>query len=181
MNTKDFKQSSESAINFLQCVLDKAELNILVESLSEHQFEQLMRDTRSRLNWRAYFPHYLSNHSFHAGFRLIGKQGVVGAFLTVYSSEDKHLHVLLLESLIRNQDAHPLSGRLTTLALIGIIDLLSAIPDSIGVFIVSPHKNLVEYYKEYGFSIVKSEALIMQADIATLQQIQNQIMIRLQS
>ncbi len=66
--------SSESnlhkTVDFLQEFVDEALLDLQVSTLSEDDFEPLVRDKRSVLNWLSKFGHFLSEDSFHMGFRL---------------------------------------------------------------------------------------------------------------
>lgn len=178
MRTTDFRTSCNEAVEFLQHFISVTNIDISVQPLSEEQFEMLVRDDRSELNWLAYFGHYLSDKSFHAGFKLSAGEGIDAAFLTVYSEKDKHLHVLMLESLVRNDDNHPLKGKLTALAIVAMTDLLSGIVDSLGAFIVQPDPKLVVHYKRFGFEVTQYNQNIMYANISTLQDIQKQIMNR---
>lgn len=172
MENVDFNVFCNEALGFLQQFMDSVKLNLIVQAITEDEFEDLVFDQRSRLNWREYFPHYLEENSFHAGFKLTFDGEPEGAFLTVYSESDKHLHVLMLESLVRDEDDHPLKGRLTALTVVAITDLLSAIPDSVGAYIVQPHSDLTSHYKKFGFSLTNQSDVTMHASLTRLQQVQ---------
>lgn len=175
--------SSESSlhetIDFLQEFIDEVQLELNVSALTEDDFESLVKNDKSVLNWRGKFPHYLSDDSFHMGFRLRTDSNIDGAMLGVYATTQGELHVFLIESFARKQPSHPLAGRLTTFVVIAATFFLAQYPDSKGVYIVEPHKDLISHYQRFGFELLEDE-LAMYATVESLQSVQLSLMAELQ-
>lgn len=155
-------------IELLQEFIDSTQLGLKVDALCEDDFESLSRDERSILNWRDKFPHYLSESSFHLGVRLDDESKIDGAMLGIYASENGELHILLIESFVRNNPHHPLSGRLTMFVIVATMFFLSQYSDSKGVYIIEPHPELISYYEKFGFKLLENE-LVMYATVEELQ------------
>lgn len=173
----EFKASCNETLVVVQQVIDKAGLDLSVAWLNEDEFESLSRNPESRLNWLNYFPHYLHKESFSAAFKVTGSQNVEGAFLSIYSVADKHLHLFMIESLVKDDASHPLKGRLTALAVIAMTDLLASIDDSVGAFIIQPDPDLIGHYNKFGFSY-RQDQNVMHADFNTLTSVQRNILRR---
>lgn len=176
MDTVDFSGVCHETLQFLQEFIDSVHLNLTVTAISETEFEALVRDNRSSLNWRGYFSYYLSVQSFHIAFKITGSGIVDGAMLAVYSTSHKELHLLLLESLIHHQQHHPLKGRLTVLTIIAATFLLSLIDDSKGAWIVEPAPWLIDHYKRFGFTLYPGGKNVMYATTETLQMMQTDLL-----
>lgn len=170
------QQDLEETISFLQQFVDQANLGLSVESISDEDFESLVNDDRSVLNWLSMHPYYLHDDSFHLGFRLVSQSQIDGAMLGVYASSDGRLHVFLIESLVREDRGHPLNGRLTTLVVVAATYFLSLREEGVGVYVVQPHQDLIEHYEKFGFSLVSGEQIAMYATYEALQTAQEQIM-----
>jgi len=65
MDTRDFASVCRDTLQFLQEFIDSVSLNLTVARISEDEFCCLALDSRSLLNWRSYFGHYLSEDSFN--------------------------------------------------------------------------------------------------------------------
>ena len=176
MDTVDFTRICHETLQFLQEFIDSVHLNLTVAAINETEFEALVRDSRSSLNWRGYFGHYLSNESFHIAYKITGSDIVDGAILAVYSTSHKELHLLLLESLVQHQQRHPLKGRLTTLTIIAVTLLLSLLDDSQGVWIVEPAPWLIEHYMRFGFTLSPGVINVMYATTEALQTMQTELL-----
>ncbi|QEZ91077.1 hypothetical protein [Proteus sp. CD3] len=172
------KLNLDETIHFLQTFINKAQLELKVSVLSESDFESIVKDNRSVLNWIDKFPHYLNENSFHMGFRLCTNRGIDGAMLGIYATSSGDLHIFLIESFIRNKKSHPLSERLTTLVIIASIFFLSQYTDSKGIYIVEPHKELIFHYEKFGFQLL-DDHLAMYATFETLQKMQLSLMSKL--
>lgn len=158
-------------VHFLQEFINESQLELNVSTLSVDDFESLVKNERSILNWRDKFPHYLSKNSFHMGFRLCTSADIEGAMLGVYATSSGDLHIFLIESLIRGKRNHPLSGRLTTFVVIAAIFFLSRHASSKGVYIIEPHDALIEHYRRFGFELLDND-FVMYATLEKLQSIQ---------
>ncbi|MFG0457288.1 hypothetical protein [Shewanella mangrovisoli] len=168
------QEDLENTISFLQEFIDQVNLGLSVQSLSEDDYEALVYDDRSVLNWRGKFSHYLHDDSFHLGFRLVAEFQIDGAMLGIYVSINGYLHIFLIESMVRNTHGHPLNGRLTTLVVVAATYFLSLREDGKGVYVVEPHEDLIEHYEKFGFEVVEGNA--MYASFQSLQEVQERIM-----
>jgi hypothetical protein len=177
MTLVEFKKSCSETLIFVQQLIDKANLDLTAAWLTEDDFASLAKNHKSRLNWLNYFPHFLHEESFSAGFKVKGSQDVEGAFLAIYSAADKHLHLFMIESLVKDDSSHPLKGRLTTLAVIAMTDLLASIDDSVGAFIIQPDPDLIGHYSKFGFSY-RQDKNVMYADFNALTSVQQNILRR---
>ncbi|EGQ9984392.1 hypothetical protein NMT25_002353 [Vibrio cholerae] len=169
------EQDLQETISFLQDFIDQADLGLSVEPLSHDDFEALVRDERTVLNWICMHGHYLHDDSFHLGFRLVSESKLDGAMLGVYASSDEKLHIFLMESLVRDDRFHPLNGRLTTLVVIAATYFL-ALREGIGAYVVQPHEHLVQHYELFGFEATTVGNLAMYASYEALQEAQQRIM-----
>ncbi|EHZ6873041.1 MULTISPECIES: hypothetical protein [Providencia] len=176
--------SSESnlhkTVDFLQEFVDEALLDLQVSMLSEDDFESLVRDKRSVLNWLSKFGHFLSEDSFHMGFRLEKGSEIDGAVLGVYATKRGDLHIFLIESFVRDLPEHPLNGRLTTLVIIAVTFFLTQYPDSKAVYIIEPDEGLISHYQKFGFKLLRDEN-VMFATSDALQLIQLSLLTELLS
>lgn len=165
------KSNLNKTVSFLQEFIAEVQLGLHVSELSEDDFESLVKDERSILNWLSKFGHFLSEDSFHLGFRLYENAKIDGAVLGIYATNDGTLHIFLIESFVRYQDQHSLKGNLITLVVIAATFFLSEYPESKGVYIVEPHDDLVLHYKKFGFELLEND-MVMYATIETLQSVQ---------
>ena len=173
MNIRDDLQET---VSFLQTFLEQAELDINVQSLSDDDFEALVQDERTVLNWLSKYQYYLHKDSFHLGFRLVSTSRIDGAMLGIYACSDGKLHIFLIESLIRENRAHPLNGRLTTLVVIAATYFLSLREESMGAYVVEPHPDLVPHYERFGFESVSENHEAMYASYEALLEAQQRIL-----
>lgn len=176
MEKGDFQQACSKTLDFIQTFIDSVPLGLSVSAISEDEFEALVRDRRSTLNWRAYFPHYLSDDSFHLALKLNGADDIDGAILAVYSTSENELHIFLLESFIRQHQNHPLKGRLTALTIVAATWLLTLLNESKGAYIVNPDPQLIPHYARFGFAMTRETTNAMYATIEVLQAMQIQLM-----
>ncbi|WP_407559753.1 hypothetical protein [Vibrio parahaemolyticus] len=170
------EQDLQETVSFLQDFIDQVDLGLSVESLCDDDFEALVRDDRTVLNWLGKHGHYLHEDSFHLGFRLVSKLQIDGAMLGVYASSDGKLHIFLIESLVRDERHHPLNGRLTTLVVIAATYFLALREESVGAYVVQPHEDLIQHYEQFGFEATTGENVAMYASYEALQEAQERIM-----
>jgi len=166
-------------VEFLQELIDETQLELNVSVLTEDDFESLVLSDDSVLNWRGKFPYYLSEDSFHMGFRLSTDSTIDGAVLGVYVTTQGKLHILLMESFVRNRTNHPLTGRLTVFVIIAATFFVTQFPDSKGVYIVDPHKELIPHYERFGFELL-DDGYALYATVEDLQSTQLLLMAELQ-
>lgn len=175
----DIQQDLQDTVLFLQQFIDQVDLGLSVQGLSDDDFESIVRDNRTVLNWLGKHGHYLHKDSFHLGFRLVSESQIDGAMLGVYAALDGHLHIFLIESLVRENRKHPLNGRLTTLVVIAATYFLALREESVGVYVVQPHRDLIQHYEQFGFEVTSGEDLAMYASYESLQDAQQRIITEL--
>lgn len=166
-----FQRLCRKTIQFTQQFIDKVIPGLQVECLTEEQFEIIVRDPRSALNWRRYFPYYLAPYCFSVGFTLRGNSRVDGAFLARYQPDSGIVTLYLLESLVRNERMHPLQHRMTGLAMTMLTNLLFILPFSQAIYVTEPALALRKYYQRFGFNVDSDNTCIF-ASKTTLQCVQ---------
>ena len=169
------QQDLQETVSFLQQFIDQVDLGLSVQSLTDNDFEALVRDDRTVLNWLAMHGHYLHEDSFHLGFRLVSELDIDGAMLGIYAASDGQLHIFLIESLVRNNRTHPLNGRLTTLVVIAATYFLALREESVGAYVVQPHQDLIQHYEQFGFEATSDANVAMYASYESLQAAQERI------
>ena len=133
-----------------------------------------MFSSETKLNWRAYLSHYDHEDSFHLALRVDSGENIPdGAVLGIYNVKHGVLNIYLLESLVIQEQKHPLRGRLTALMIVAVSYFLSYFDNSQGILICDPSPDLEDYYKSFGFEYISDDEMF--ASIERLNEMQTRL------
>jgi hypothetical protein len=93
--------------------------------------------------------------------------------LGIYNVKNGVLNIYLLESLVIQEQEHPLRGRLTALMIVAVSYFLSYFENSQGILLCEPSPDLEDYYKSFGFEYISDEEMF--ASIERLNDMQTRL------
>jgi hypothetical protein len=96
-----------------------------------------------------------------------------GAVLGIYNVKNGVLNIYLLESLVIQEQEHPLRGRLTALMIVAVSYFLSYFENSQGILLCEPSPDLEDYYKSFGFEYISDDEMF--ASIERLNDMQTRL------
>lgn len=145
-------------VQFLQELLEQAQLAVKVSPLDEKAYQSLVYDESQVLNWLNHYPLYcFKQRAFHLGLQRVKSDNGEQVMIGVYDSRIGRLHILLLEPL-NEQAANILPERLMAIVTYVAIYFLTTYPDSIGVYLIDPPKPFLANYGVYGYKVLSSES-----------------------
>ncbi|CAM2885075.1 hypothetical protein [Vibrio neptunius] len=151
-------------VSFLQQIMDKAQMGVLVTALDDHDYEGLVNHEPSVLNWLDYYSMMCSTKStLHMGLKVINNADFQGAVLGIYDDLTQQFHVILLEQLALSVHEQQLQHRLVSLVSIASVYFMSLYPNHSGIHIVEPFENLIPHYETFGFYKTDADASTMYA------------------
>ncbi|NRB69530.1 MAG: hypothetical protein HRU48_19540 [Vibrio sp.] len=163
-------------VSFLQQVMDKAQMGVLVTALDAHDYEEIVNQEPSVLNWLDYYPKMCSIKSaLHMGLKVINNEDFQGAVLGIYDALTDQFHIILLEQLALSVHEQQLQHRLVSLVSIAAVYFMSLYPNHSGVHIVEPFESLIPYYEEFGFYKTDADASTMYATFEQLFECQQDV------
>ncbi|MBE0148295.1 hypothetical protein [Serratia sp. PL7] len=161
---------SQAVRNNLQLIIDSQQLKLAVGPISEQDY-RILSGGFGELEWDVGLCSYGNNpNRFEFCIKLV-KNAVEavpsGAALCVYGIDDHIFRIHMIESFVRDEDEHPLKGRMVMLTLMAAYLFCMAV-DAEGVQICEPVKELLGYYASFGFEMHDS-GYAMFADVSTLE------------
>ncbi|NRA54416.1 MAG: hypothetical protein HRU23_09755 [Gammaproteobacteria bacterium] len=149
-------QISSAVINSLQMILEQQGLDLKVGPISDHDY-RILTSGYAELEWGWGFGQFGNSDDKFEFTVKIQQDGVPdGAMLGEYDFNEKTLEIQFIESFIRDNENHPLNGRMVMITLIASLLFISA-TDGDAVEIVGPTtKKLIDYYCGFGFSRVEN-------------------------
>ncbi|EPC5390101.1 hypothetical protein ACRZ2F_002131 [Serratia liquefaciens] len=160
----------QSVRNNLQLIIDSQQLKLAVGPISDQDY-RILAGGFGELEWDVGLCDY-GNDPNHFEFCIKLVKDVVeavpsGVGLCVYGINDKIFRIHMIESFVRDDNGHPLKGRMVLLTLMAAYLFCMAV-EAEGVEIVEPVRELVDYYNSFGFTMTEC-GYVMIAEVGTLE------------
>lgn len=159
----------QSVRNNIQLVIDSVGVPLAVGPISDDDY-RILSGGFGELEWDyalATYGNDPARYEFCIKFVNDGAiQGVPsGAAICVYGVEDKIFRIHMIENFTREDEEHPLKGRMVLITLMSAYLFCMAV-DCQTVYIMEPVPELVEYYSSFGFT--ESGSYVMSAETEKL-------------
>ena len=148
----------QSVRNNIQLVIDHVGLPLAVGPISDEDYKILCGGS-GELEWDYMLGAYgNSDDKYEFCIKLV-QQGVVqgipsGAAICVYGVEDKIFRIHIVERFSREDESHPLKGRMVLLTLMSAFVFCKAVECEV-VQIIEPVPELRPFYESFGFCMEK--------------------------
>ncbi|PWC10691.1 hypothetical protein B4923_16375 [Brenneria roseae subsp. americana] len=164
------EEIGQSVRNNLQLIIDSSGLDLAVGPISDQDY-RILCGGFGDLDWNyAICTHGNDPDRFEFCVKLVTDHidsVPAGIALCVFGSNDKIFQIHMIESFVRDDEDHPLKGRMVTLTLMAAYIFCMAV-EATEVYIVEPDQDLIDYYSTYGFSMHEC-GYIMKSDVAGLE------------
>ena len=160
-----------SVRNNIQLILDHFELPLAVGPISDDDYKVLSRGY-GELEWDYALADYgNSSERYEFCIKLVNNSVVEGvpsgAALCIFAVENRVFNIHMIESFVRNDETHPLKGRMVLITLMSAYLFCMAV-ECQRIQIVDPVPELIEYYSGFGFSSVSGSSL-MEAKVSDIE------------
>ncbi|MFS1424715.1 hypothetical protein [Shewanella sp. 10N.286.48.B5] len=148
----NFTQVKVAAINSIQWFFDDQKLDLMVGEVSDDDYK-ILCGGYGDLEW----PWALSDignaeNSISFCFKITGGKIPDGIAMGLFDTENETLSIYMIESFVRQNNTHPLSGRMVYFTLVSSLLFLEAFDGKTLHFVDPLNQDLEGYYKSFGFS-----------------------------
>ena len=163
----------QSVRNNIQLIIDHVGLPLAVGPLSDDDYK-ILCGGYGELEWDYALSTYGNSREKYEFCIKLVQQGRVqgipsGAAICVYGVEENIFRIHMIERFSREDESHPLKGRMVLLTLRSAFIFCKAVECKV-VHIVEPVPELVQYYESFGFRMEQC-GYVMSAVIDELQDI----------
>lgn len=161
----------QSVRNNIQLVIDNYGLPLAVGPISNDDYK-ILSGGFGELEWDYALTTYGNSPGRYEFCIKLINQGVVqgipaGAALCIYEVEDRTFRIHMIENFARDDDEHPLKGRMVLITLMSAYLFCMAVECQL-IHIVEPVPELLEFYASFGFRELPC-GYIMEANLSDIQ------------
>jgi hypothetical protein len=147
-----FDQVKIAAINSIQFFFDDQNLDLMVGELSDDDY-RILCGGFGNLEWPwAIGSIGNAENCVTFCFKITGGHIPDGIAMGLFDIESETLSIHMVESFVRENVTHPLSGRMIYFTLVSSALFLAAFDGKFLNFVDPLNEDLEKYYKSYGFS-----------------------------
>ncbi|MFS6803162.1 hypothetical protein [Edwardsiella tarda] len=166
----NLEEIGQSVRNNLQLIIESQGLPLAVGPLTDEDF-RILSGGFGELEWDYALTKYGNDpNKFEFCIKLVKQVTETvpsGVALCVYGIDDRVFRIHMIERFCRDDESHPLKGRMVALAIMAAFIFCKAV-DAIDVFIMEPVAELVDYYHSFGFVEHESCSYVLRASVDDL-------------
>ncbi|EKS7794427.1 hypothetical protein ACOGYE_000005 [Edwardsiella piscicida] len=160
----------QSVRNNLQLIIESQGLPLAVGPLTDDDC-RILSGGFGELGWDYALTKYGNDpNKFEFCIKLVKQVAETvpsGVALCVYGIDDHVFRIHMIERFCRDDESHPLKGRMVALAIMAAFIFCKAV-DAVDVFIMEPVAELVDYYHSFGFVEHESASYVLRASVDDL-------------
>lgn len=166
------EEIGQSVRNNIQLVIDNVGLPLAVGAISDDDY-RILCGGFGELEWDFALEKYGNDPERYEFCVKVVEQGVTqtvpsGAAICGYGVEDRIFRIHIIERFSRDDEQHPLRGRMVLITLMSAYLFCMAV-ESDTVYIMEPVPELVGYYTRFGFTMQPC-GYVMAASVSSLQE-----------
>ncbi|EOC1340511.1 hypothetical protein [Cronobacter sakazakii] len=166
------EEIGQSVRNNIQLVIDSVDLPLAVGPISDNDY-RILTGGFGELQWDWALTEFGNDPDRYEFCIKLVSHGVIqgvpaGAAICVYSDDEKIFRIHIIERFCREEEEHPLKGRMVLITLMSAYLFSMAVECDL-VEIIEPVPELVEFYSSFGFTMHQC-GYVMSARTSTLEE-----------